>query len=89
MALSEWPENWDSDDGDDRNETVTVVFDTEMFVAVVTDKAVGLKEDEESSEIDIWLPLSQIKGPTLNRGDWIDTVEIPKWLADDKDLEYD
>jgi len=85
MPLSEWPTSWDRDDDDDRSETVTVTFETEMFVAVVTDKAVGLKD----RDVEVWLPLSQIVGQPPTRGDWIDTIEIPKWLADSKDLEYD
>lgn len=46
MPLSKWPDHFD-DDNEARGEIVTATFETEMFVAVVTDKAIGLKEDEE------------------------------------------
>lgn len=87
MALSEWPKHLQDDD-DDPREVVRVTFETEMFVAVVTEKAVGLKEDETQHEVDLWLPVSQVRGK-LEKGDWIDGIEIPKWLAEEKNLEYE
>jgi len=63
-------------------------LDTYSFVFYAeTDKAIGVREEGDSEDSDmIWLPKSQIEyDDNCSEGDLID-VDIPEWLAEDKDL---
>lgn len=86
MALSNWPDHFDNSDSD--AETVVVTFDDQMVVVAETEKAIGLAEDE-GLPVDMWFPKSQIVGSAPKKGTWIDDLEIPQWLADEKGLDYE
>ena len=86
MPLSEWPEKF-QDKPEPRGEIVEVEFDDEMLVLVKTQEAIGLTDtDDYGGEIPLWIPISQIDGEVPERGEWIDSIRIPKWLADEKGL---
>ena len=88
MSISEWPEKF-KDKVDDSKEIVSVSFaPTGMLVAAVTAKAIGLAEDEASG-IEYWIPLSRLRSHTPRRGEWVEFIEIPRWLAEEKKLEYE
>ena len=89
MALSEWPDKFKRDSGHEPHDFVTIGFEHSMFVKVITDKSIGLAIDEFGSDVEIWIPKSQVGGILSKRGEWIDSIEIPRWLADEKGLEYD
>ena len=91
MALSEWPDHF-KDDPNDRNdqEYVTVEFEVEMLVKRSTGKAIGLYEEGGGYNQELlWIPISQIDGPVPKVASWISSIRIPRWLADEKNLEYE
>jgi len=67
-----------------RNETTEV----EIIFITHTDKAISIRQEEGES---IWIPKSLVKNledsdyKTFFNGDEI-TIEIPEWLAEEKDL---
>lgn len=85
MGLSEWPEHF-RDDPEPTGEIVEVVFDEDMLVKAKTDKAIGLSDDGD--EVAIWIPISQIDSDIPERGEWIEGIRIPEWLAEEKGLEW-
>lgn len=88
MSLSEWPENF-QDKPEPRCEIVEVVFDDEMLVLATTKESIGLTDtDDYGGEIPLWIPIIQIDGTVPERGEWIDIIRIPKWLADEKGLPH-
>ena len=90
MALSEWPDKFKRDSGHEPHDFVTATFEESMCVRVVSEKAIGLSDSELSVvPIEFWIPKSQVGGILPKRGEWIDLIEIPRWLADEKGLEYD
>lgn len=87
MALSNYPAGWDETPARRRSsEIVEIEFADQMFVAVVTDSAIGLKETAEDADVEHWIPISLIDGPTPERGTWISTIDIPEWKADELGL---
>ena len=88
MPLSEWPEHFRRDDFNEP-EMVTVEFEEEMRVEAVTDKAIGLSDGDVDfsgrTEIQYWLPKSQLS-QEYEQGEWIDEIELPLWLAEEKGL---
>lgn len=84
MGLSEWPEKWSSSRPENM-ETVLAVID--MYVKVVTDKAVGFVEDIDDDEVDLWIPLSKVDD-VFDVGDYVEDLEMPRWLAADKNLDF-
>jgi hypothetical protein len=66
-----------------------------------TEKAVLVQEGEDlagenwrKDGREVWLPKARVRTePSLNRylerGDPLEKVELPKWLADEKELMYD
>jgi hypothetical protein len=89
MPLSQWTDWNDEYDphASDRESIVTADLDGDYLVAIVTDKAIGLKADH-GDPVDYWFPISQIHGDIPRRNTWIDSIQIPRWLAEEKDLEY-
>jgi len=87
MPLSEWPDKF-QDKPEPRGEIVEIVFADEMLVLARTDKAIGLTDTEDyDGDIALWIPISQIDGDVPERDDWIDSIRIPRWLAEEKGLE--
>lgn len=62
----------------------TVAID-HMTLIRSTDKA-GLYEDEDDNEY--WIPFSMLKGGSVDKDGETGTIRIPRWLAEEKDLEY-
>lgn len=68
-------------------------------VSHITEKAIGLDLKDDP----LWLPLSQIKQATIQEGDstgdfdiddvevedYLTYIQIPLWLAEAKDLEWE
>jgi len=93
MSLSEWPSHFldDNRKHDSHREIVLVIFEAgEVFIKAKSSKAIGLSEDEDG-EIFTWIPKSQINGDVPKKGEWIESgvLRIPRWLADDKGLDYE
>lgn len=63
--------------------TVTV---EQVTLVRTTDAAALFLVDADDREV--WLPLSQIDITAWDNGD-CDDLEMPKWLADAKELDYD
>ena len=93
MGLSEWPEKilQDSRKHDSSKDIVKVIFETDqVYVIHDTDKAIALSDDDgDDAEIFAWIPKSQIDGSIPERDEWIETIRIPKWLAEDKGLDFE
>lgn len=86
MNLSQWPEKFENDPTEGpKGKLVEVTFEEEAEVVVKTKKTIGLQY-EDCDEVDIWLPISQIDGDIPDVGDFIETITIPEWLADEKGL---
>lgn len=85
MPLSKWPDHF-RDEPEPKGEIVEVEFEYEMVVCAKTDQAIGLTDVEDSSEVLFWIPISQIDGEIPSRGDWIESIRIPDWLAEEKGL---
>ena len=84
MALSSWPADWE-DDVSEPKQIIRVEFGESVLVKTETEKAIGLQfgDDDKST----WIPKSQIGGKCPSRGEWIDSIQIPQWLADEHGWE--
>jgi len=54
-----------------------------------TDKALGVGLGEEAIRVEIWLPKSQIDRQTMKKKGDVGEVDIPRWLAEKNNLEYE
>lgn len=71
----------------DQKEVVKITFSERLYVTAKTDKAIGLTStDKSDAKIELWLPLSQMSGESPEKGDWIESVCLPRWLAKEKKL---
>lgn len=92
---SKWPKKFlDESTSDDTPEIVDVIFEDwpeEMaYVKFETGMAIGLVKSEIGGAEDIyWIPKGQVEGDIPEVGEWIDTIRIPRWLADKKELDYE
>lgn len=68
---------------DESREIVTV---TDLWLKAESAKAMGVLVANEAPIV--WLPKSEIENDTLETGKE-GTVEIPRWLADEKELNYE
>lgn len=90
---------WKPDDGQrefERNLRYQPVEVKSLTVIAETNKAILVVEDFEScgdKPRQIWLPRSQITNcipplPSLEKDDVIESLWVPRWLADEKELLY-
>ena len=84
MSLSKWPDSWQNRRKESVvSDLVECEFYDYMFVAAVTEAAVGLKENEDDRDVAYWVPISLIDGETPSVGTWIESITIPEWKADE------
>lgn len=84
MPLSEWPEHFRGDDFDD-DDFVDVNFENPMLVQVETPKAYGFSESMNSRKVSFWIPKSQLD-ESFEVKEEVDSLRIPRWLAESNDL---
>lgn len=70
----------------DEHDAVHVRVENLWFVTK-TEKAFGFSLDEGGTTVEVWIPKSQARTRLINQKGWC-WVEIPKWLADEKELNY-
>jgi hypothetical protein len=64
----------------------------ELILLVTTDKAFGVASVEEGktkSKVELWLPKSQVDRCTMKKKGDVGEVDIPRWLAEKNDLDYE
>ena len=63
-----------------------------LILLVTTDKAFGVAHDEEGvkkEKVELWLPKSQVDRITMKKKGEVGEVDIPRWLAEKNDLDYE
>lgn len=69
-----------------------VTVDNLIFLAETT-KAIGVAINESSEEekikVELWLPKSQIDRQTIHQKGDVGEIDIPRWLAEKNNLEYE
>lgn len=72
------------------NDLVTV---KNVKILVETEKAYGCRiEDEDDphrATVDFWLPISQVDRNTCDPKGNAGEIDIPRWLAEKNDLDYE
>lgn len=62
----------------------------DLKLLVETDKAYGVTScNDESGKVKVWLPKSQIDRITMKKKDDVGEVDIPRWLAEKNDFDYE
>lgn len=100
MGLSQWPDKFREHDSDDFEDTKRLVWaKIDLQIYHITEKAWGLGEQGHL----LWIPISQIKQATIKEGDstgdfdaddvevddHLTHVQIPLWLAEAEDLDWE
>jgi len=89
MGLSKWPDEPKKNRGKrSTDNTVLVAFEEPVLVAIETQKAIGIKYESTGDKIDLWIPKSILED-CPKRFEWIDSIEVPFWFADDNNLDYE
>jgi hypothetical protein len=73
----------------DGNDLVTV---SNLILLAETDKAYGvavIEDAEEKKTVEYWLPKSKIDRITMKKRGDIGEVDVPRWLAEKNNLEYE
>lgn len=73
----------------DGNDLVTV---SDLVLLAETDKAYGVavvEGEAEKKNVEYWLPKSQVDRITMKKGGDTGEVDIPRWLAEKNNLEYE
>jgi len=69
-----------------------VTVDNLIFLAETT-KAIGIavneSSEEEKTKVELWLPKSQIDRQTIYQKGDVGEIDIPRWLAEKNNLEYE
>jgi hypothetical protein len=63
-----------------------------LVLLVETDKALGVaivEDGQKKSKVEFWLPKSQVDRCTMKVKGEIGEVDVPRWLAEKNDLEYE
>lgn len=63
-----------------------------LKLLVTSDKALGVVFEEEGKikdKVELWIPTSQVDRCTMKKKGDVGEVDIPRWLAEKNDLDYD
>jgi hypothetical protein len=65
---------------------------TNLILLVETEKAIGcaiIEDGKKKDKVKVWFPKSQIDRCTMTKRGDVGEVDIPKWLAEKNDLDYE
>lgn len=63
-----------------------------LILLVTTDKAYGvslIEEGEIKTKVEFWFPKSQVDRITMKKKNEVGEIDIPRWLAEKHDLDYE
>jgi hypothetical protein len=64
----------------------------ELILLTTTDKALGVafvEEGKVKDKVELWIPKSQVDRCTMKKKGDVGEVDVPRWLAEKNDLDYE